>query len=94
MKESLNTTIIHRENNDEGWQINPVKVKTIDFVGEEAREYDANLDNPGRDYTDSECTSPTSSICESPVKQGHQVYQISPGKLKNHVSIGTREVLE
>ena len=66
----------------------------MDFEGEEAREYDAKLDNPGRDYSSSECSSPNGSICESPVKGGAPVYVISPGKLKTHLSIGTKEVLE
>lgn len=70
-------------------------MKKIDFACDEAKEYDAKLDNPGRDYSESECSSPAGSFCESPVKGGNnQVYQISPGKLKNHVSVGTKEVLD
>jgi hypothetical protein len=72
-------------------------MKKIDFTCDEANEYDANLDNPGRDYSESECSSPAGSFCESPVKGGNgnnTVYQISPGKLKNHISNGTKEVLD
>ena len=69
-------------------------MKKIDFSCEEVKVYDAELDHPGRDYSESECSSPNGSICESPVKGGNTVYQISPGKLKNHVSTGTKEVLD
>jgi hypothetical protein len=43
-------------------------MKKVDFNGDEANQYEAEEDHPGRDYSESECSSQNGSICESPVK--------------------------
>ena len=73
------------ETSDMTWRINPVKVQRVKSTEEEIKEH-PYAEEHEQEYE----SSPESSPCESPVKNygpiDDQEIEISPGKLKSHLS--------